>query len=91
MKRIGPLCLSLYFLRCFSRRHSPLFFRCAFKTIRAPVFDASEIRWRWSSLPAAIASDNETLTASITKSATSSNASSTESSDINAFSLALKN
>ena len=48
-------------------------------------------RSRWSSLLAAIASDNGTMTDSATKSATSSSVSSTESSGIDAYSLAMKN
>ena len=48
-------------------------------------------RSKWSSLLVAIASKNGTMTGSATESATSSNALSTESSGIDAFSLAMKN
>jgi len=47
-------------------------------------------RSRWSSLPAAIASNHGAMTESATENATSSNVSSTKSSGIDAFSLAMK-
>ena len=43
----------------------------------------------WSSPPAAIAGNHGTMTASATEDATSSNVSSTESSSVDAFSLAM--
>ena len=52
---------------------------------------SKRIRSKWSSLLVAIANNNGTMTSSVTKNAISSNASSTKSSGIGVFSLAMKN